>query len=71
MATSSREWNPQVLIEREDREVVLAVITASPSITIEELLHHLPWMRWGVSLFHTWRMSARRVGDLVPKGVSI
>jgi hypothetical protein len=47
MATSSREWNPQVLIEREDREVVLSVISASQSVTIEELLHHLPWMRWG------------------------
>ena len=47
MVTSSKEWNAGVRVEREDREAVLAVITASPSITIEELLHHLPWMRWG------------------------
>jgi len=47
MTTSSKEWNSQILVEREDREAVLAVISASPSITIEELLHQLPWIRWG------------------------
>lgn len=47
MATGRKEWNARVLVEREDREAVLAVIFDSPSVTIEELLHHLPWMRWG------------------------
>ncbi len=47
MATSSKEWNARARVEREDREAVLAVIAASSSITVEELLHHLPWMRWG------------------------
>lgn len=47
MATGSTEWNARVLVEREDREAVLAAISASPSLTIEELLHRLPWMRWG------------------------
>jgi hypothetical protein len=47
MATSSKEWNAQVRVKREDREAVLSVISASQSVTIEELLHHLPWMRWG------------------------
>jgi hypothetical protein len=44
MATQSIEWNAKV---RRDREAVLAVISASPSVTIEELLQHLPGMRWG------------------------
>jgi hypothetical protein len=35
------------LLKRKDREAVLSVISDSPSVTIEELLHHLPWMRWG------------------------
>ena len=47
MATQSQEWRAQGLVEREDREAVLAVISAKSSVTIEELLHHLPWMRWG------------------------
>ena len=47
MTTCSKEWKSQILVEREDREAVLAVISSSPSVTIEELLHHLPWMRWG------------------------
>ena len=46
MATSRNEWNAGVPVEGEDREAVLAVISGNPSITIEELLHHLPWMRW-------------------------
>jgi hypothetical protein len=48
MATRSKEWNAPVLVERGGREAVLAVISASPSVTIEELLHQLSWMRWGV-----------------------
>lgn len=48
MATRNKEWNAPVLVERGGREAVLAVISASPSVTIEELLHQLPWMRWGV-----------------------
>ena len=47
MATSRKECYAGVHIEEKDREAVLAVISTSPSITIEELLHHLPWMRWG------------------------
>lgn len=47
MATGSNEWNARVLVDRGDREAVLAAISASPSMTIEELLHCLPWMRWG------------------------
>ena len=47
MTTSSKEGKSRVLVEQEDREAVLSVITASSSVTIEELLHHLPWMRWG------------------------
>ena len=47
MATSRKEWKTQVVVERGDRDAVLAVISGNPSITIEELLHHLPWMRWG------------------------
>jgi hypothetical protein len=47
MATERKEWETPVIVEREDREAVLAVISVNPSITIEELLHHLPWMRWG------------------------
>jgi hypothetical protein len=47
MATSSKEWNAGVLVEGKDCEAVLAVISGGPSVTIEELLHHLPWMRWG------------------------
>ena len=47
MATKSKEWNAKVLVERRDREAVLAVISASPSVTIEELLEQLPEMRWG------------------------
>jgi hypothetical protein len=47
MSTSSKPWNTRACVDREDREAVLAVISASPSITIEELLDHLPWMRWG------------------------
>jgi hypothetical protein len=47
MATRSKEWNVRARVERKDREAVLAVIAAGSSITIEELLHHLPWMRWG------------------------
>jgi len=47
MTTRTQEWKSQFLVEEEDREAVLAVISASPSVTIEELLHHLPWIRWG------------------------
>ncbi len=47
MVTISKEWNTRILVERGDREAVLAVISASPSMTIEELLQHLPGMRWG------------------------
>jgi hypothetical protein len=47
MATQSIEWNANDRVERRDREAVLAVISASPSVTIEELLQHLPGMRWG------------------------
>jgi len=47
MTPSSKEWKSKILVEREDREAVLAVISASPSVTIEELLHQLPWIRWG------------------------
>ena len=47
MVTRSEALNAPTLAEREDREAILAVIYSSPSITIEELLHHLPWMQWG------------------------
>lgn len=47
MATGSKKGNARVLVKPEDREAVLAVISANPSVTIEELLWHLPWMRWG------------------------
>jgi hypothetical protein len=47
MATSSKKGNARFLVEPEDREAVLAVISENPSVTIEELLRHLPWMRWG------------------------
>ncbi|MCA9419990.1 MAG: hypothetical protein KC592_03160 [Nitrospira sp.] len=47
MVTSHQEWNDQILVEKEDREAVLAVISSRPSVSIEELLHSLPWMRWG------------------------
>ena len=47
MATSSKEGKSQVPVEQDDLEAVLAVISASPSVTIEELLDHLPWIRWG------------------------
>jgi len=47
MATSHKAWNDRFLVKRGDCETVLAVISASPSVTIEDLLHHLPWMRWG------------------------
>jgi hypothetical protein len=47
MATRRNEMGSQIFVEREDREAVFAVISASQSITIEALLDHLPWMRWG------------------------
>ena len=47
MATRSKEWKSQILVEQEDHDAVLAVISANSSVTIEELLHHFPWIRWG------------------------
>jgi len=47
MTTRTQEWKSQVPVDQEDHEAVLAVISASPSVTIEELLNHLPWIRWG------------------------
>ena len=47
MATRSKGRHAQILVEREEREAVLAVISANSSVTIEALLDHLPWMRWG------------------------
>lgn len=47
MATKNSEWNAPVDVERKDRDEVLAVISASPWVTIEALLDHLPWMQWG------------------------
>lgn len=47
MGTPSTEWMSPVDVERNDHDQVLAVISASPGVTIEALLEHLPWMRWG------------------------
>ncbi len=47
MGTKSTEWIAPVGMERKDHDQVLAVISASPGVTIEALLEHLPWMRWG------------------------
>ncbi len=47
MATRDKEWQTHVVDERGDRDAVLAVISSTPSITIEELLQQLPYMRWG------------------------
>lgn len=47
MGTKSTEWIAPVDVERKDHDQVLAVISASPGVTIEALLEHLPWMRWG------------------------
>jgi hypothetical protein len=47
MATRRNDCNAQGLVEQGDREAVLAVLSASPSMTIEELLHRLPWIQWG------------------------
>lgn len=47
MAATSKKGNARVSVKPQDREAVLAVISANPSVTIEELLWHLPWMRWG------------------------
>ena len=47
MATRSKGRHAQILVEREEHEAVLAVISANSSVTIEALLDHLPWMRWG------------------------
>ena len=47
MGTKSTEWITPVDVERKDHDQVLAVISASPGVTIEALLEHLPWMRWG------------------------
>ncbi|MDH3504577.1 MAG: hypothetical protein OEM58_08630 [Nitrospirota bacterium] len=51
MATCRNDGESQILFERGDREAVLAVISDSPSVTIEELLQHLPWMQWGHLFF--------------------
>ncbi|HNP60805.1 MAG TPA: hypothetical protein PKM72_08205 [Nitrospirales bacterium] len=47
MATSHKEWTIKNLVERGDRDMVLGVISAKQSVTIEELSNDLPWMRWG------------------------
>ena len=47
MGTKSTEWIAPVDVERKDHDQVLAVISANPGVTIEALLEHLPWMRWG------------------------
>jgi hypothetical protein len=47
MGIQSIEWIAPVEVERNDHDQVLAVISASPGVTIEALLEHLPWMRWG------------------------
>lgn len=47
MATSHKEWTTLNLIEKRDRELVLDVISAKQSVTIEELSNYVPWMRWG------------------------
>ncbi|GJL59398.1 MAG: hypothetical protein NPIRA03_22550 [Nitrospirales bacterium] len=47
MGTQSTEWMRPVDVEQNDHDQVLAVISASPGVTIEDLLEHLPWMRWG------------------------
>jgi hypothetical protein len=47
MAKHRKEENVEMLVEQEDREAVLAVISANPSVTVEDLLHQLSWMRWG------------------------
>ena len=51
MAICRNEREPPILFERGDREAVLAVISDSPFVTIEELLQHLPWMQWGHLFF--------------------
>ena len=47
MGTKSTEWIAPVDVERKVHDQVLAVISASPGVTIEALLEQLPWMRWG------------------------
>jgi hypothetical protein len=47
MGTKCTEWIAPVDVEQKDHEQVLAIISASPGVTIEALLEHLPWMRWG------------------------
>ncbi|MBA3611578.1 MAG: hypothetical protein H0W49_01415 [Nitrospirales bacterium] len=47
MGIKNTEWIAPVDVERKDHDQVLAVISASPGVTIEALLEHLPWMRWG------------------------
>ncbi len=47
MGTQRTEWMSPVDVDRNDHDQVLAVISASPGVTIEALLEHLPWMRWG------------------------
>ncbi|MCA9498318.1 MAG: hypothetical protein MRJ67_11170 [Nitrospirales bacterium] len=47
MGTKSTEWMAPVDVERKDRDEVLAIISATSGVTIEALLEHLPWMRWG------------------------
>jgi hypothetical protein len=51
MGMKSIEWIPPVDVERKDHDQVLAVISACPGVTIEALLEHLPWMRWGHLFF--------------------
>jgi hypothetical protein len=38
MGTKSTEWIAPVAVERKDHEQVLAIISASPGVTIEALL---------------------------------